>query len=307
MRFAIIGRTEWLLEAGKKLIERGHELAIVVSCKEAPEYKATVEDFAALAKEWGVPFVRTISAAKIAEALGGLGNVPLGLSINFSGVLPESVTSFFSIGLLNVHVGDLPRFRGNACAAWAILTGENGIGLCVHKMVGGELDSGDIVGFARMDIDNTTKITEVNNWMEEVIPGLVADSVDRLAADPAFKIRSQSKDPRDALRCYPRRAEDGRINWRDSAIHILRLINASNRPYSGAFFTFEGQTVKVWHAELVQDGEIFLAVPGQVTAIGAAAIEVATGEGKVRISQLELDEAPVEPRDLVRSMRARLG
>ena len=36
------------------------------------------------------------------------------------------------------------RYRGNACQAWAILNGEK-ISLCIHKMIGGELDSGDII------------------------------------------------------------------------------------------------------------------------------------------------------------------
>ena len=310
MRFALIGRTEWLYNAGLALVEAGHEPVLVVSCKEAPEYTVTVDDFAALAERWGVPFVRTVRSERIVEALDTLldtldGEVPIALSINFSGVLPDTVISRFPLGVLNVHVGDLPRYRGNACAAWAILMGEPHVGLCVHRMIGGELDSGDIVGYDQHDVDIGTTITQVNGWMERRIPGLVVDAFDAIARNPAYVLRTQSKDPADALRCYPRKPEDGRIDWRDDALHIVRLINASNRPYSGAFCEFEGRRVTIWHGEPVEDGERFLAVPGQVTAIGDDAIEVATGNGKVRIARLECDGAPVEPRTLVTSLRAR--
>jgi len=306
MRFALIGRTEWLYESGLALVEAGHEPVLVVSCKEAPEYKVTVDDFAALAERWGVPFVRTVRPEKIVEALETLDDeVPVALSINFSGVLPASVIDRFPLGLLNVHVGDLPRYRGNACAAWAILMGEPHVGLCVHKMIGGELDSGDIVGYDQHPVDITTKITQVNDWMERRIPGLVTDAVNELVQDPHFVIRSQSKNPVDALRCYPRKPEDGRIDWREEATHIIRLVNASNRPYAGAFCMLEHQEVRVWHAEQVNDGERFLAVPGQVTAITDDYIDIAAGAGKVRISQLEFDGSPIAPRTLVTSMRAR--
>ena len=44
----------------------------------------------------------------------------------------------------NAHAGDLPRYRGNACANWAIINGEDKVGLSIHKMDAG-LDSGPII------------------------------------------------------------------------------------------------------------------------------------------------------------------
>ena len=72
--------------------------------------------------------------------------------------IPNKIINYFNYGILNAHGGDLPRYRGNACQAWAILNGENKIGLCIHKMVGGELDSGDIISRDYLDIGENTKI-----------------------------------------------------------------------------------------------------------------------------------------------------
>ena len=60
--------------------------------------------------------------------------------------------------MTNAHGGDLPRYRGNACQAWAIINGENKIGLCIHKMIGGELDISDIIARDFLKIDLGTKL-----------------------------------------------------------------------------------------------------------------------------------------------------
>ena len=65
--------------------------------------------------------------------------------MNYTGIIPQSIIDIFQYGILNAHGGDLPRYRGNARQAWAH-NGEKSIGLCIHKMIGGEIDMcGDII------------------------------------------------------------------------------------------------------------------------------------------------------------------
>ena len=74
------------------------------------------------------------------------------------------------------HGGDLPRYRGNACQAWAILNGEDRIGLCIHRMIGDELDSGDIIARDYFSIDQTTKVTKAWEWLHKKIPELFLEA-----------------------------------------------------------------------------------------------------------------------------------
>ena len=67
----------------------------------------------------------------------------------------------------------------------------------------------------------------------------------------------QTKDPTKALRCYPRKPEDGRIAWHHTALDILRLVNATNKPYTGAFCEYEGEKMVIWTASIVCDDEVF--------------------------------------------------
>lgn len=306
MRVAVIGRTEILYDTVLLLKQVGYELSCILTAKEAPEYTRRAEDFRQLAERWGVPFAQ---GPRILDHIDFLGasHSDIAVSINYTGVVPQSVIDFFPLGVLNAHGGDLPRYRGNACQAWAILNGEERIGLCVHKMIGGELDSGDILARSYLPINLETKISHVWDWMVQATPVLMIEAVGRLSLDPGYVLERQSKDQKDALKCYPRRPEDGRIDWGKSALDVLRLINASNKPYAGAFCDFEGEKVIIWDAALVDDGEKFCAVPGQVTKIGSGFVEVACGVGKLRIHLTEWRGEVIPPSDMIRSTRKRLS
>lgn len=306
MRVAIIGRTEALYETALRLHAEGHQVGLIVTANEAPEYTRTSEDFRALAKGWDVPFLHAPRIDAATEFIRSLPSIDIGVSVNYVSVIPAAVIELFRLGILNGHCGDLPRYRGNACQAWAILNGEKRIGLCVHRMVGGELDSGDIIDRDYYPIDIRTKVTDVHRWMHQRLPLLFSRALSRLQESPDYVLEVQSKDPRDALRCYPRRPEDGRLSWGASSRHVVRIVNASNKPYAGAFFTFKGNKVTVWDASPLEDGERFCAAPGQVTHIEEEAIEVACGEGKVRLWSLEIDGVPVAVQELFRSLRDRL-
>jgi UDP-4-amino-4-deoxy-L-arabinose formyltransferase/UDP-glucuronic acid dehydrogenase (UDP-4-keto-hexauronic acid decarboxylating) len=231
----------------------------------------------------------------------------IGVSINYAGIIPTEVIDIFPFGILNAHSGDLPRYRGNACQAWAILNGEDRIGLCIHKMIGGELDNGDIIARDFMPINYSTKVTHTWKWMCQRTPELIFEAIEKLTHNPSYILESQSKDPKDAFRCYPRCAEDGKIDWNRPALNVLLLVNASNKPYSGAFCEYEGQRMRIWDADLVQDNEVFCAVPGQVTMISEGYIEVACGSGKLRIYKTQLDDGDeCSPSRFITSIRKRL-
>ena len=102
-------------------------------------------------------------------------------------------------------------------------------------MEGNKLDSGDIMFKEYFPISINTKITSVLAWMKERIPNLFRKTLDILEQNPKYFLEKQSTKHENILRCFPRKPEDGKINWSDDIENILRLINASNKPYDGAF------------------------------------------------------------------------
>lgn len=306
MRVAIIGRTEIMYDTCLVLQQAGYEIACILTAKEAPEYERSAEDFKNLADNLGVPFAR---GSKITEHKDFLlaAKAEIAVSINYSGIIPQSIVDIFNYGILNAHGGDLPRYRGNACQAWAILNGEERIGLCIHQMIGGELDSGNIIARDYFPVSINTNVAQTWDWMKQRTPELFLRALELLSANPEFVLETQSKDPADALRCYPRKPEDGRIDWSKDWKQILRLINASGPPYSGAFCYLDEKKITIIDAEVLEDEEVFLAVPGQVLKISSQGIDVACGHGKLRLVSVKLNDETFKANELVSSLRERFS
>ena len=306
MKIAIIGRTETLYESAKKIALSGHNVCLIITSKAAPEYLKNENDFEELAHEFGSTFLKGSKIDSFKREI--LKEKPdLGISMNYTGIIPQEIIDLFSYGVLNAHGGDLPKYRGNACQAWAIINGEEKIGLCIHQMVGGELDSGDILAREYIKIKNTTKIAEIFTWMTNMVPKMFLKLINELKENPNFILERQSKNPNDALRCYPRNPEDGKIDWTRPREEIQRLINASGPPFQGAFCFISEQKIRIYECEIYDDDEIYSAVPGQILKIEEKKITVATGNGKLMISDIYIDNNQIKMSDFFRSVRQRLN
>ena len=308
MNIAIIGRTKTLFDTALVLHKKDYKIKLVITAKAAAEYKKTSDDFENLALKLGAEYIYSphINKEDIIRKLKQY-NLDIAISVNYPNVISQEVIDQFRLGILNAHGGDLPKYRGNACQAWAILNAEDRIGLCIHKMIGGELDSGDIIARDYFNLTIDTKVTKVHNWMTERVPVLFGKALVLLQENPNYVLEIQSKDPSKSLRCYPRKPEDGKINWKASATEILRLINACNKPYYGAFSDFEGGEVKIWDAELVEDDEIYTAIPGQVSRVNKddETIDVICGESKLKMKLIEVANVEQPPTNLIKSIRKR--
>src|SRR3546814_19251298 len=71
------------------------------------------------------------------------------------------------------------------------------------------------------------------------------------------------QDERYASWAAKRTPEDGRIDWRQNAIDIDRLIRAAGKPYPGAWSSTGEQSLVVWAARPWAAGGRPLAQPGQ--------------------------------------------
>lgn len=311
MRVAAIGRTEILYRTIELLTEQGYEVPLIITCKEAPEYKIKAKDFEELASKIGAKYIYTprLDTIEIVSLIKSIGIIDICISINFSGIISQQIVDLFELGILNAHAGDLPRYRGNACQAWAIIKGEEKIGLCVYKMVGDYLDGGKIISRKYYNVSNETTIGSVWSWMESLIPSMFIDSCKKLKKNPNFFIENTLESTIKPMRCYPRIPEDGRINWNSTNIEIIRLINASSEPYSGAFAYYNNKKLIIWKASLVHEDEEFLAIAGQVSAVNKdGTIDIITGTGKVRLIEIEYDGIRyIMPNKLIGSIRKRLS
>ncbi len=309
MRFAAFGRTRILYDSIKALVAAGHIPRIVGTCRASPESEIKEADFARLAAEFAVDFFDSaaVNSDEIVAKLARAG-AEVAVSVNWLTVIKERVCDLFPRGVLNCHAGDLPRYRGNAPYAYAILQNEPYMGLCVHKMEPSVLDSGAILVRRQVPITESTYVGDLISDCECLVPQMFCEALGGLETGDIIP-KPQPADPALTLRCYPRRPEDGLIDWSLPADAICRLIRASSTPFAGAYTFFEGRQVVIWRAHAEASPYPYLGVPGQVVERRASGeILVLTPQGFVAIERMtDANGRPVVPTDMVKSLRQRFG
>ena len=289
VRIAILGRSGTLLRTAQLLASEGFDIPLVGTCLPPSYDGVAADDFAAFARTLGGQYFcdNRINRAEILDTLRQA-RCDVALSLDWISLIGAEACSLFPHGVLNVHAGDLPRYRGNACPNWAILSGETRIGLTVHRMHPGELDAGPVLLKDFFPIDQATYISDVYRWLAATVPTLCLKAMNQLR-DGTASFKAQDSDQATWLRCYPRRPEDGLIHWNRPAPEIHRLVRATSHPFDGAFTYLEGSDlVRVWRADLVTHRGAFLAVPGQVMRRTEDGLVIACGDGTLSISDIEV-------------------
>ncbi|MEI6188211.1 MAG: formyltransferase family protein [Alphaproteobacteria bacterium] len=263
MKVFIIGRTKYLLSTIDFLQKQGHSIAGIWAAKSSDYDKTTGEEFKKIAEQIGCFFyVGGHYNSDILYAVKSL-QADIAVSINFPYIIKQELIECFSCGILNAHAGDLPRYRGNAIVNWAILNQEPHVALSIHFMEGGRLDSGPIVHKEYFPLLNTTYVTDVYTWLEDAIPKSFSYSLSAIENGESGK--PQRELPGAVLNCYPRRPDDSRICWNQSAFDVVKLVRASSYPFLGAYTFLEGQEkVVIWKAKVKEPDFLIMAVPGQI-------------------------------------------
>ena len=210
--------------------------------------------------------------------------------------------------MINAHAGDLPRFRGNACPNWAILTNEDKIVLTLHQMSPG-LDSGPILLQREFLLSPEKYIGDVYRFMAQNIPEMFVQVLEGLASG-TIVFKQQPDDPALWLRCLPRLPQDGEIDWRQSAVDLSRLVRANAEPFSGAYSFLGMKKIIIWRAHSETLSYNHLGYPGQVIGINKPQgyVSVLSGKGVLVLEEVEMGLRKRGPAShFVDSTRVRLG
>lgn len=307
MNVLILGRTQLLYDTIDNLLGVGHRIVGIITAKAAHEYTRNEEDFRSKAKEIGCPFFCDLHLEDIINSLDE--KVDIGISVNWPTVISKNVIDLFELGILNAHCGDLPRYRGNACPNWAIINGEEQIGVSVHFMEPGALDSGPIVVKEYLECNIKTTISDIYKMTEKLIPEMFVRAINILANDPSNTL-SQDADPSKSLRCYPRVPSDSCIDWNKTTTEIDRIIRASCWPFEGAYTFCNGIKIHILEAKIEKFPSPVCVCPGQVIGIDKLnhVVKIACSDGIICIQKLSLEDGTeISPEIIVKSMRYRLG
>lgn len=108
------------------------------------------------------------------------------ISIRFGQILKQLLIDIPRYGVINLHSGILPNYRGVLPSFWAILNGEKKLGTSLHFISDAGIDSGDVIAFSEGEIDWDLSLSANINRLYSSGCRLVCEAIEKIAAGKAI-------------------------------------------------------------------------------------------------------------------------
>jgi len=320
MRLIFAGTPEFAQHALSALHAAGHEIALVLTQPDRPAGRglqlqaSPVKQFA-LAHQLPLAQPRSLRLdgkypddARAAQDAIVQAQAQAMVVAAYGLILPAWALAAPPLGCLNIHASLLPRWRGAAPIHRAIEDGDTQTGVCIMQMDVG-LDTGPVILRRAIDIG----LDDSTAHLHDRLAHLGAQALlDVLAQPRPWAAQAQSEDGI----TYAAKIEkhEALIDWSLPAAVLARRIRAFD-PFPGAHTLWQGQTLKIWSAQAMSahaqaplssgataatdasaapsSAEHLLAdsastpTPGQVLQASDQGLDVATGDGVLRLLQLQ--------------------
>lgn len=279
------------------LLAHGVDVKLVVTHEDSATEVIWFERVADVARGYGLPvgMPADVNDAAWVERIRGLEPDFL-FSFYYRQMLGAPLLGLPRDGALNMHGSLLPRYRGRAPVNWAVLHGETQTGASLHYMAV-KPDAGDLVAqtavpilpddTARDVFDKVTVAAEIT--LDRVLPGLLAGSAPRVPLDLAAGSYFGG-----------RKAEDGRIDWREPAAAIHNLVRAVAPPYPGATTSLGGRPARILSSRVLD--ATAPAGPPLLRVDGDRLVAQCGGGGTLLVRTLEIEGRVVPPSDFAAVM-----
>lgn len=293
LRIIYAGTPDFSVAALQALIASSHEVVAVYTQPDRPAGRGRdlqMSPVKQVALKHDIPVYQPVTLRDVAaqQELRAL-DADLMVVTAYGLLLPPEVLQAPRLGCINIHASLLPRWRGAAPIQRAIQAGDTKTGITIMQMDEG-LDTGDILAVTECDIS----AKDTGSSLHDKLMMLGAETlVSALPAIAAKTVKVVKQD--DAEACYASKLNkaEARVNWSLPAAEIERLIRAFNAwPVAYCEYDKRGKPSKLrlWQAEVVTGVTPAAgADAGKVIAESAAGIDVLTGEGVLRITELQAE------------------
>lgn len=271
MNILFYGTPEFALPTLDALIAR-HDIVAVVTQPDRPAHrgqKLTPPPVKVRALEAGL---RVIQPPRLRDpgwdtTLCALG-ADVAVVVAFGQILSRAVLDAPSRGSINVHGSLLPRYRGAAPIAWAIMRGETVTGITTFQMDEG-MDTGAMLLRRETPIAPDETAGELAKRMSHLGAGVLVETLAQLDTLTPTPQRHE-----DATLAPRLKKADGHLDWTRPARDLVNQVRGCN-PWPGAVTSTPRGNLTIWRARAA---EPVLPQPGTL-APHESGTAIVTGHG----------------------------
>jgi methionyl-tRNA formyltransferase len=273
MRVLFYGTPEFALPTLEALLER-HTVAAVITQPDKPAGRGQhlqpppVKE-RALAAGLTVHQPPRLRDPGWPERLAVIG-ADVAVVVAFGQILPKAVLAVPARGSINVHASILPRYRGAAPIAWAIIRGETETGITTFQM-----DPGMDTGAMLLTESTAIGAEETAGELSARLSGLGARVLVR-TLDALGSLAATPQDHAQATLAPRLKKDDGWLRLGEPARQLVDRVRGCN-PWPGAAVMTPAGRLLIWRAAAVPHATG--AEPGTLVTSGPGALCIATGEG----------------------------
>jgi len=293
-RIIYAGTPDFAVPALRALLDAGENVVAVYTQPDRPAgrgRKLTASPVKQAALAAGIPVFQPLSLRN-ADAQAELAALKPDLMVvaAYGLLLPKVVLDMPTHGCVNLHASLLPRWRGAAPIQRAIENGDAETGITLMQMDVG-LDTGDMLAKSACPITPDDSAQNLHDRLAEMgavlliqhLPALLTGTLQGDAQDEALVTYAKKLDKAEAV-----------LDWSLPATELARRVMAFN-PWPVAETRWKGETLRIWRAQAIEGGNPPQSpfdkggndTPGRVLATSRDGVDVATGEGVLRIQQLQ--------------------
>ncbi|MEP5566625.1 MAG: formyl transferase [Halioglobus sp.] len=116
------------------------------------------------------------------------------ISIRYGGILKDTIIGLPDKGVINLHSGRLPEYRGVMATFWAMLAGDSELGTTLHTIDDGSIDTGRVIATTRRPLDREKSyLGNVLSLYPAAVDNIV-DAVAQLSLGEVLQCERQKQD-----------------------------------------------------------------------------------------------------------------
>ncbi|MFZ1321591.1 MAG: formyltransferase family protein [Ignavibacteria bacterium] len=278
MNYFYMAHSVMSLDCLKDLVSKNYSPGLVIIHKNRDRKKLSENFYIPVRELCSSNNIELIETEEINNLKKRIENFDTGICVGFMDILKKDFFEIPEKGIMNLHCGKLPEYRGRAPISRSIMNGEKYITVSVHKIDEG-VDSGDICKELKIEIIEEDDVNTIYKKCSESASDILIDCLNELKENK-LKFLKQSSD---LAANKVINNEERKINWEDDKVKNFNKIRALTAPYPCAYSLFKGGEYLFLKAKISDEFNDENIQSGTVAKVSDNEIVIKSGNGFLRI------------------------